>query len=169
MDIIILTAFFGVFFIIGLFAYKKGLKGKRNFKSCETWEKVVATIVSKEFKQETDTDSNIMYHVDILFRYTYQSIVYENNKICFGYSPSNIYSFHFPIYDKVKNASEIEVWINPSNAGESIIVKEMAQSNNLISNFGLAFMVLAVCMYIMFILMSIPTETVIIDEIQTLK
>lgn len=169
MDILVLIAFFSLFFFTGLFYFKRGLKEKMKYKSCETWKKVNATVLSKEFRKKTDSDSPNIYSVDVSFRYTYLSNAYENNQICFGYSPSSIYEFHYQIYDRIKKANEIEVWINPLNAQESVIVKGIAQSNNFISNFGLVFMLLSCCMFILFILLGTSNDITIIDQIQTLK
>lgn len=169
MDIIILVVFFGLFFIIGLFTFRKSLKEVIRYKNCESWTKVNATVLSKEFKSETDSESQTAYGVEILYRYTYQSENYESTKICFGYAHSNFHDFHYRIYEKIKNAHQIEVWINPLNAHESVMVKAIDPANNVVSNFGLVFIVVACAMFIMFMVMRIPGDIDIIDKIEVLK
>ena len=169
MSILIPILIFSIFILIGFFIYNLSSSEKNKWRDSKRWLKTRAIPHSVEMKVKTDSDLQSVYSVDLLYSYTFDSIVYKNNKICFGYSPSSSYNFHFKIYSKVKSAREFEIWINPVAPNEAVVVKDIASTNNFVANFGLVFILVGLAMMTVFILFRIPNNISLIHQIQTFK
>ncbi|MEJ1241025.1 DUF3592 domain-containing protein [Chryseolinea sp. T2] len=161
--------FFSLFILIGLYAYRWGSRERRKWRGSNTWVKAAATLRSVSLKDKTDSDLHTTHSVEVLYQYEFQSAVYESATICFAYTPSGSLDFHSKIYNTLKDAKEIEIWVNPSKPNESVIARGLAPSSNFVSRFGMVFILVGLMMMIIFLLFEVPHDSSLIDQIQTFK
>jgi Protein of unknown function (DUF3592) len=130
-----LTLFFGPFVVVGLFTLYLSVHGIYKSQVSKKWTKTIASVDTIDFessssKGTTSLETAIKYH------YSVDNKTFKGNTIGFGYGMNNI-DFHSEIFEKLKYAKKIYVYVNPSDAAESVITTGLNNSLVGISIFTL--------------------------------
>lgn len=117
-----LTLFFLPFVIVGLYTAFLSFKSIYNCQSSQSWTKKTAILKDLKFKSSTDNDGMNSSEIVVKYVYTFDNVVYEGNRIGFGYGMNNIDS-HSELFDKLRTAKKIIVYINPNDPKESVMTQ----------------------------------------------
>lgn len=107
--------------------------------SWEPIEAIVEEIYLDEIRQKGIKTRGIKREAIVQYIYQVANQKYTGNTISFGYdSTVNDYlDRHIKIYEKLNTANTIQIWYNPKNPNESVIVK--GTNNYMINMFLLSF------------------------------
>lgn len=129
-------------FIFGaiFFLYRSFLNIYAINKSKE-WKETIATILFIDMR--THYGRGKTYETIVEYEYVFYGKKYKGNKIAFGYN-SDKKKYNSLVYEVLKNAKKIKIFVNPYNPNESVIVR--GYSNSLFTTiiFGVLFIIFSI-------------------------
>lgn len=123
----------------GLFSLFFGTKAVVNILRSQDWEVASAQITDLNFKVERGTKGGEIYRVLVRYQYNFQGKTYIGDRIAFGYGLDNTDS-HRHIYDILSEAEKINVFVNPNNPQESVIVPVFGKGVRFLLLFGIGWL-----------------------------
>lgn len=93
------------------------------------WLPHEAKMLDTKFEEEKGSgDDPDTYITIVSYQYQIDGKVYMGNRVGFGYIQSNM-DRHWQLYEKLKYAKKVRVWIDPNDPGESVLVKGWTESS----------------------------------------
>lgn len=117
---IFLFIFFGVFFLIGFLTLGKGLWEAYRSSRASRWPTVSGNIAELELEDDS-TGESTTYEVKVRYTYAVDGAEYEGTRLAFGYLGSSERPGHDEIYQRLKNATTVEVRYNPTDPAVSCL------------------------------------------------
>jgi len=132
-------AFISLFVLIGIALSARGLYLCVKSQQTEGWVKTDAEIISVNLKKRTrrssDDDGNvkrtIVNRIKARYSYQYNGEQYFGNRIAIG-----INFGHKAVYEKLKSANAISVFVNPKNPSEAVIINTIDRNDVIIIVVG---------------------------------
>lgn len=93
------------------------------------WVSHEAKMLEVRFEEhEGGGDDADTYITIVSYQYKIDGKVYMENRVGFGYLQSNM-DRHWQLYEKLKYARKVRVWIDPNDPDESVLVKGWTESS----------------------------------------
>jgi len=143
MDKLFIGLIGGFFGIFGLFLMRFAINATTQSVRACNWPTVPGEITCLSFDESTDSDSST-YHVIVRYRYTVLGQTYEGDRLAFGYPASNERPPHQAIFEKLKQASSVQVRYDPDNPQVSTLSCGIHRWLKSSIGFALAFITFAV-------------------------
>jgi len=124
------------FFIMGTILFIIGLTMLVNVVKAEGWQKIPAEILTLNIKIDSDGE---LGSVETLYQYTYNRTLYQGT--LFSFDNNNVEKV---LVDGVREREAAYCFVNPDNPAESVLVKHLPESANMIIPGGICFMLLGV-------------------------
>jgi len=120
-----LFAFLCFFVLIGIALTARGLYLCSKAQQTKGWKKTEAEVISvnlkKRIRKSSDDDGNttktIVHRIKARYSYQYNGAQYFGNRVAIG-----INFGHTAVYEKLKSANAISVFVNPKNPSEAVII-----------------------------------------------
>lgn len=123
------------FVFVGIFTLYKSLSNIQDSINTYDWLATTALINNVDIESDYD-DGSESHEIDINYEYSIDDHVYKSNKIAFGYGMSNVEK-HVKIYDLLKRAKKITVYVNPENYNEAVISRGINSSSIFLLIFSI--------------------------------
>jgi hypothetical protein len=109
------------FVVIGLGTF--GYSVYRFLESIPThsWQATPARVTECRIETVEDSEGN-SYKVHLNYRYTVAGKTYTSSRIAIGYSTNNVED-HWALYEVLQTAAIIQVYVNPKNPHQAVVVK----------------------------------------------
>lgn len=116
--------------VFGVIPFAIGVYNLAKSQSSLRWRASVATIMSIDLESKTRTPKDddgrerttTTHEALVEYRYQWSGGNHTATRIRFGYQSTSAYKYHKKIYDKLKNAHEVNIWINPKKPEQATIV-----------------------------------------------
>ncbi len=164
--LILFPTIINVIAISGMWIHRKVVA---EFNSSKKWISLEAIISKIGLENGTSTHS-FTSQVDVKYEFTVQGTSYIGNRICFGYSGTNIQTSHRELYDVLQKAETVEIWYNPRNPSKSVMVKDIYGSTLFLYKLSkLSFIIIN--SMVVFALGAIywPTNLEIVNNLKIIK
>ena len=134
-----LFAFLSLFVLIGIAISARGLYLCFKAQQTKGWEKTKAELISVNLKEKTrssrdddgNTTTSIVHQVKARYSYQYNGEQYFGNRVIIGAIVENI-----SIYEKLKSANAISVFVNPENPTEAVIINTIDRNYVIVILIG---------------------------------
>lgn len=138
MRAVFLTAFFGLFLLVGLVML--GAAGRSWWKSnqVEAWPVVDGEVIERDFSVDSDSEGT-SYRAVVRYRYTVAGRSYESDRIAFGYVGSSGRDSHQAIHDALSRSDRVGVRYNPADPAEAALAYGLNKSMVMLMVFGVVW------------------------------
>lgn len=130
-----LIMFITPFIVIGIGTFSWSVYRFLESLYTNSWQATPALVTECSIKTE-DTGESYLEKVLISYTYTFTGKKYTSSRIAIGYSTNNIED-HRAIYDKLKSAKTVMVYVNPDDPRKAVIVKGTNQSTIFLFLFSI--------------------------------
>jgi hypothetical protein len=155
---------FGLFFLVGIGILTYAFVCASRSNAAAEWPTTPGKLTRVEMHQDTDTDNNKTFRVDVEYTYTVDGTAYVGSRVAFGYTASSDHESHDEIYKKLKAAKTVDVRYDPENAGSSVLSFGIHRSIRMMLGFGIVWLVFIGGIIFLFWLSS-QGDSVLIDNI----
>lgn len=130
-----LIMFLAPFLILGIGTFTYSVFGLLQGLTTVYWEPTTATINECSILNSEDSES---YSQEVIISYTYMFAgkTYIGTRISIGYTLNNVED-HSELFEKLKNAEKILVYVNPYNPSKAVIVRGMNNSTFFLFLFSI--------------------------------
>jgi hypothetical protein len=116
-----LIMFITPFIVIGIGTFSYSVYRFLESLPTHSWQSTPATVTECRIKTVEDIESDSQ-KVLITYNYTFAGKAYTSAQISIGYSTNNV-EYHRELYEVLKNARRIMVYVNPDNPNNAVVVK----------------------------------------------
>ena len=133
-----LILFFAPFVIVGLGTFMVSSYGLIKDFQTYSWVQTEAQLERNRFEVDyrDGPDDVDTYKNHLTYTYSIDGQMYQGDRVGFGYSKNNI-DRHSEVYNKLKYARKIKVWVNPNNLKESSMTQGTNESTVALFLFSL--------------------------------
>lgn len=91
--------------------------------TCRDWGRIIANVEKVDFviKKSSGRNSGTSYLVNVKYNYLINNKKYSSDRVSFGYGANNTDNHH-QIFDVLKGAKRIVVYVNPEDSAEAVVV-----------------------------------------------
>ena len=93
----------------------------------KTWKPVNATVLSADLITSDTRDGGSVSETKVQYEYIIEGKNYTGNSITFGIERNSFEEYHV-IYDKLKNAKMIQVYVNENDLNESVMIRDVTNA-----------------------------------------
>lgn len=116
-----LIAFALPFLIVGAGTFGYSVFSLLESLPTRSWQPITATVNECKFESSQDSEST-SERVFLTYTYQFGGQMYTSNQIGIGYSTNNVED-HWALYEVLKNAHKILVYVNPKNPAKAVVVR----------------------------------------------
>jgi hypothetical protein len=135
------VVFFSVFFLIGFGLLGYGLWNARRSMQAASWPTTPGTITQLSVQEDSGGEGGTTYMVKLLYTYRVDGVLYEGNRLAFGYSGSSNRQAQQEIHRKLNDAKEVSVRYDPSDPAVSCLSFGLHGSIRFILLFSIIWLV----------------------------
>jgi len=169
MSILVVPGAIGISLLFAASSCLTGYAVYRYLRSRQSlaWPATTGTIVECNLVQNVDKGS-MTHKVDVLYEYSISGVAYRSRRIGFGYGPGGPREEHESLYGKLRGASLVQVFYNPSDPRDSVLAPGVDQSAPILTLFGLTLLVFSTgCAAIIFLFFS--QDTALLRELVIMR
>ncbi|MFN7892225.1 MAG: DUF3592 domain-containing protein [Pirellula sp.] len=165
MPTILVTSFFGMFFLIGFGIISFSLWNIRSSLVAGGWPTATGTIKAVHLDRKSDSDGDI-FETKVVYNYVAQGKQFEGNRIAYGYCPSNGQRSHEQIFAKLQSAQTVEVRYDPSRPETSVLSYGIHRSHWFLLAFGTLWLAFSMGLASLIWIASL-NETILLKNLNT--
>ncbi|MFO0951647.1 MAG: DUF3592 domain-containing protein [Isosphaeraceae bacterium] len=144
------AAFVGIFYAIGLGVLGFGLWGAWRSTAAASWPTTRCQLKEAHLHTQSEgSEGGPTYEVTVRYTYAVDGVIYEGDRVAFGYRSSNNLSAHRGIHDALSRAKALSVRYDPVRPAVSCLSYGVHQSIQFMIVFGavwLAFCIGFTCL-----------------------
>ncbi|RME94613.1 MAG: DUF3592 domain-containing protein [Verrucomicrobia bacterium] len=120
-----LVLFFSVFFLVGLaLSWFLLIKPIQAYRAAKAWVETPCVVESSAVRRHRDSDGDVTWSVDILYRYEFGGRVYRSSRYTFLDASTSNRSGMEAIVRRYPGGKATVCYVNPNNPSEAVLVRE---------------------------------------------